>query len=188
MDSVLLNVGSLRTFRKCSAKTRSARVLEGLLHPHCDLDLPLTPHVTKPENPTLPVPTTACNIYLSFRLLRKPFIYSLFLIQLRLACTIPPLWHLYAHMRSVCFSESNYGVRTSFRNGFLGHSWNEGQGNWWEIVIRYHRATSSKWIILLFLKAKPWNIENFSERKLWLQWWVIIMPTLNPCLQNSVEN
>lgn len=83
-DSVFLRESSLRTFCKRSApvaKMLNAKVLEESLRPHSDMAPPVTHHVTKPKNPTLPVPTTACNIYLSFRLLRFPFIYSLFLFN-----------------------------------------------------------------------------------------------------------
>lgn len=72
-DTVFLSEVSLRMCCKSSvpvAKKLNARVLEGLLRPHCDLAPPLTLRVTKPKNPILPVPTTACNIYLSFRLSR----------------------------------------------------------------------------------------------------------------------
>lgn len=131
MDSVLLNVSSLRASCKSTAKMLNARVLEGLLRLHCDLAPPLTPHVTKHKNPTLLVPTTACNIYLSFRLLRYPFIYSLFYLT-------SPRMHNPSSLTSACTCaiwESSHGVRTSFRH--LGQSWNEGQGNSGESVIRY---------------------------------------------------
>lgn len=101
----------LQVLCACSAKMLNAKVLEELLRPHSDLAPPVTPHVTKPKNPTLPVPTTAaCNIYLSFRLLRFPFIYSLFFL-------FNFAQSLRMHTHATCgHAEPSHWERTSFWN------------------------------------------------------------------------